>query len=169
MKLLKYLNITLLLILISTDIIILAAYFEQRKKTEELEKAVQALEEELSPFSKTPDTYFEASTEAVGAITSIESDRKIHNFGVVKAGGVYTTSFTITNTGNENLIISKAIGSCGCTVGEWDTKPIKPGDKTTLTVNFDSKGKSGEQLQTLSVTTNTEPSVTVFSIKAIVQ
>lgn len=165
----KYVNTVLLLILVTTVGINFYYDTQQKKQTEELAKAVQALEEELSPFSKTPDTYFEAPKEVSGPITSITTDRRVHNFGNIKSGEVYHTEFTITNTGNENLIISKATGSCGCTVAEWDEKPIKPKDKTTLKVSFDTNGKSGDQVKTITVITNTEPNTTVFTIKAIVE
>lgn len=169
MKFLKFLAVALLVALVVSDIVLFYAYFQQKKKTEELAKSLQALEEELSPFSKTPDAYYEVKPEFVGPITTISTDRKEHNFGNIKTGETYSTSFTITNTGKEDLIISKAEGSCGCTAVEWDKKPIKGGEKTSIKVHFDTQGKLGEQQKTLTITTNTNPNTTVFTIKAIVK
>src|SRR5690606_34347079 len=106
----KYLNTVLLIILIAVVSINFYSDSQQKRKTEKLEKSLQALEEELSPFSKTPDAYYEVKPEFVGPITTISTDRKEHDFGNIKTGETYSTSFTITNTGKEDLIISKAEG-----------------------------------------------------------
>lgn len=165
----KYLNTVLLIVLIAVVSINFYSDSQQKRKTEKLEKSLQALEEELSPFSQVPDAYYETKPEFVGPVTTISTDRKEHNFGTIKTGETYSTSFTITNTGKEDLIISKAEGSCGCTAAEWDKKPIKGGEKTTIKVRFDTQGKLGEQQKTLTITTNTNPNTTVFTIKAIVK
>ncbi|HEY0262365.1 MAG TPA: DUF1573 domain-containing protein [Chitinophagales bacterium] len=136
------------------------------KQNLEQEKAISELQETTSPFNQTPQQFTEPTEDAFGAITTISFDKKEHDFGTIKTGEVYSTTFYITNTGNEDLIISKAIGSCGCTVPEWDKQPIKKGEKTALKVNFDTKGKEGEQLKTVTITTNTKPSQTIFTIKA---
>lgn len=165
----KYLNTILLVVLIAAVSANFYSDSQQKIKTEKLEKSLQALEEELSPFSQTPDAYYEAKPEFVGPITSISTDRKEHNFGNIKTDEIYSTTFTITNTGKEDLIISKAEGSCGCTAAEWEKKPIKGGEKTSIKVHFDTEGKLGEQQKTLTITTNTNPNTTVFTIKATVQ
>jgi hypothetical protein len=36
------------------------------------------------------------------------------------------------------LIITQCQGSCGCTVPQCETAPIKPGAKSTITVKYDS-------------------------------
>ena len=47
--------------------------------------------------------------------------------------------FFFTNSGKEPLIISKAKGSCGCTVPNWPKEPIMPGDSGVIKVNYDEK------------------------------
>lgn len=162
----KYINTALLIVLIFA---VSANFYFDKKRQKEIEKLqndVIGLEEATSPFSQPTDMYFKAKEESLGPITTISYDRKEHNFGTIKAGNIYRTEFYITNTGNEDLLISKAEGSCGCTVPEFDTKPIKKGEKTTLKVAFDTNGKLGSQLKTVTVLTNTEPSKTIFTIKA---
>lgn len=50
--------------------------------------------------------------------------------------------FGLKNTGNSPLIISNVIASCGCTVPQWDEKPVLPGGETFILVNVtpDSPG-----------------------------
>ena len=47
--------------------------------------------------------------------------------------------FVFTNIGKEPLIISKAKGSCGCTVPEWPKEPIMSGETGVIKVNYDEK------------------------------
>jgi hypothetical protein len=52
------------------------------------------------------------------------------------------TEFNFTNTGTQDLFISNAVGSCGCTVPEWPREPIKPGKSGKIKVEFDSQGQT---------------------------
>ena len=72
--------------------------------------------------------------------------------------------FTFTNTGKEPLIISKAKGSCGCTVPEWPEEEILPGEEAIIHVTFNSQYKSGRQNKTVTLITNATPSIHVFTI-----
>lgn len=101
-------------------------------------------------------------------ITTMRFDRMSHNFGRIKDGEVPETVFKIKNTGKNPLLISSAVGSCGCTVPSFPKAPIPPGEEAEMRVTFDSKGKTGEQTKTVTVRTNTEPPVTELQIKATV-
>ena len=76
----------------------------------------------------------------------------------MKQGDVVKTEFKFTNTGNNDLIITGARGTCGCTVPDWPKEPIKPGDSNVIKVEFNSKNKSGPFNKTVTVTANTTPS-----------
>ncbi|MBT8385319.1 MAG: DUF1573 domain-containing protein, partial [Bacteroidia bacterium] len=41
-----------------------------------------------------------------------------HDFGVINEGEIVETTFSFKNTGKSELIITNAVGSCGCTVPE---------------------------------------------------
>lgn len=69
----------------------------------------------------------------------IEFNKEVHDYGNVKYGANGTCTFEFTNTGNAPLIISKAQGSCGCTVPSWPKEPIAPGAKGVITVKYDTK------------------------------
>jgi len=79
---------------------------------------------------------------------------------------VVLTTFTFTNTGDADLIISNASGSCGCTVPEYPKEPIKPGKTGKLKVSFDSTGKPGMQQKSVTITCNTQQGTDVLTIKA---
>ena len=66
-------------------------------------------------------------------------DKEVHDYGTIKKGANGTCEFTITNTGNAPLIVSRAKGSCGCTVPEWPKEPIMPGTSAVMSVKYDTK------------------------------
>ena len=89
-----------------------------------------------------------------------------HDFGTIKGEDKVETVFTFTNTGDTDLVISKAVGSCGCTVPEYPKEPIAPGKKGDIKVSFSPKGKNGMQNKTVTLTTNTATSIEKLTIKA---
>jgi hypothetical protein len=111
--------------------------------------------------------------EPVGPLTSIQFEQMEYNYGTINEGELVEHVFKFTNTGKEPLIISKASGSCGCTVPDWPKNPIPPGGQGEIAVKFDSKGKGtlDENVQTKRVTVvaNTDPSSTYLQVKGIVK
>ena len=61
---------------------------------------------------------------------------------------------SFTNVGNADIIISKVETSCGCTIPEYDKKPVAPGNVGTIRVRFDSSNKSGTQYKTIKLFSN---------------
>ena len=66
----------------------------------------------------------------------INLDKEIHDYGTVVQNGDGLSHFTITNTGNEPLILSNVKSSCGCTVPKWTKEPIKPGETSVIDVKY---------------------------------
>jgi len=89
-----------------------------------------------------------------------------HDFGTIKKGEKVNYTFKFENTGEADLLISNAVGSCGCTIPEFPKDPIKPGESGELKVSFNSAGKHGEQKKTVTVLTNTESGQEKLTIKA---
>ncbi|MFT3794261.1 DUF1573 domain-containing protein [Flavobacterium sp.] len=110
----------------------------------------------------------ETKTEkpANGKYAILTFDKKEHNFGTIKQGDVVTYTFKFKNTGGSDLIISNAVGSCGCTVPEYPKTPIKPGESADMKVSFNSAGKFGNQQKTVTVAANTESGKETLTIKA---
>jgi hypothetical protein len=91
-------------------------------------------------------------------VSDIKFDLDTFNFGTVIEGEKVAHSFSFTNTGKHDLIISKALGSCGCTVPEWPKEPIKPGKKASIDVVFNSDNRIGKAMKDVTIYANTEPS-----------
>jgi hypothetical protein len=102
---------------------------------------------------------------ATGKTTSAKFDETSYDWGTIAEGEKMTHIFKFKNTGSNDMIISDAHGSCGCTVPEWPKEPIKPGKSSQIKVIFDSKGKAGDQSKSVTITANTEPTNMVLMIK----
>ena len=59
--------------------------------------------------------------------TTIEFEETKHNFGTIKEGEKVKHIYKFKNTGDNPLIISNAVASCGCTVPSYPKEPIPPG------------------------------------------
>ena len=77
-----------------------------------------------------------------------------HDFGDLKEGNEATKDFVFTNTGKRNLILTDVVTSCSCTASSWPREPIAPGQKGTITVGYDTKGKSGSFNKSITITSN---------------
>ncbi len=60
------------------------------------------------------------------------------DYGVITQNSEGTRNFEFTNTGKVPLLLTNVAASCGCTVVEWAKEPIKPGEKGTLTVKYNT-------------------------------
>jgi len=82
-------------------------------------------------------------------------DEKTHDFGDVIQGDRLEHTFRFTNSGTAPLIITNVEVSCGCTTPKgWTRDPLAPGEKSELTVAFNSAGKNGKQVKVVTVVSN---------------
>jgi hypothetical protein len=82
-------------------------------------------------------------------------NKNSHDFGKITQGEVVEHTFYFTNTGNEPLIITDVVVSCGCTTPKgWPKDPVMPGGKGELTVAFNSTGKIGMQNKPITIVSN---------------
>lgn len=77
-----------------------------------------------------------------------------YNYGQVKPGEVIKFKFIVHNDGKSNLIIRKVKASCGCTATKLENTIVKKGGSTEIEVEYDTKGQTGPQHKTITVTTN---------------
>jgi hypothetical protein len=68
----------------------------------------------------------------------ISIDKDVHDYGTIKQGADGNCTFTVTNTGDQPLIIAECKRSCGCTTPKCDTAPIPPGKTTVIQVHYDT-------------------------------
>lgn len=96
---------------------------------------------------------------------SLEFDNPDQDFGSIVQGSSVKKTYEFTNTGDADLIISSANGSCGCTVPTWPKAPIKPGQTGVIEVVFNSAGKKGKQTKKVYITANTTPTNNVIVMR----
>ncbi len=96
-------------------------------------------------------------------------DQTVHDFGKIVQGEIVKYNFHFKNVGNADLRISRISTSCGCTVGNYPHKPVKPGAEGDIDVTFNSTHKLGYQNKSIMILSNTVPKRIVLRIKAMVE
>lgn len=94
----------------------------------------------------------------------MEFEKLTHDFGTITEGEKVSYAFRFKNTGNTDLVIRSASGSCGCTVPEYPKDPVAPGKEGVINVSFDSQGRTGMQHKEVTIIANTVPNTTKLSI-----
>jgi hypothetical protein len=75
----------------------------------------------------------------------------LQNLGTLTDGEVITSTFRFKNGGNTLLLIKSVTGSCGCTKTSFPPKPLKPNEEGRIEITFDSKGKSNESVEPITL------------------
>ncbi len=92
-----------------------------------------------------------------------------HDFGAFAESSEPTECvFRYVNSGDEDLVITGARASCGCTTPRYDTRPLAPGDTAAITVAYDSQGRPGRFSKAIFVNANTVPKRSVLVVKGVV-
>lgn len=91
-----------------------------------------------------------------------------HDFGNVTEGEKVAYIFTFKNSGTSDLVIESATTSCGCTVPDFDKKPVGPDREGKMEVVFDTSGRNGRQTKTITVRSNAATPVVLLKITAVV-
>jgi len=99
---------------------------------------------------------------------AFEFEATEHDFGEIQEGTKAKHVFEFTNTGNEPLVISSVRASCGCTTPKWPKEPVMPGETAQLEAVFNSSGRVGRFVKTISITANTSEPTTRVMIKGVV-
>ncbi len=163
---LKNLNLSILVLAFA----LIAASCTNDNDQEVREAAVTAVTPQTTqpaataPNMATPDQV----TVPDGPTTTMTFPEMTYDFGTIDAGEKVRHVYAFTNTGDEPLVISNARGSCGCTVPQWPQEAIAPGEDGEIVVEYNSKGKSGKETKTVTITANTMPAVTKLTITGTV-
>ncbi len=97
-------------------------------------------------------------------------EKNEHDFGSIEKDSKVEYAFVFKNTGEADLIIEKAMGSCGCTIPEYPKGvAIKAGASEKIKVSFNSKGKTGKQEKSVTILTNTEEGTEKLTIRASIK
>jgi hypothetical protein len=168
---------TLKILLISIGLVSMMSSCRDKaaeKRIAELESRLSQLEgSKTSTTATTPTTPTPAVTPAAdqkpdGPLPAFAFENMDHDFGVVTEGQKVSYTYKFKNTGQAPLIIQTAQPSCGCTVPDWTKEPIPAGGSGYVKAEFDTKGKSGPNTKTITVTANTWPKQTTLKFKASV-
>ncbi|AMS26664.1 hypothetical protein AEM51_06135 [Bacteroidetes bacterium UKL13-3] len=113
-----------------------------------------------------PDTNQTTISAQSGAV--IEFEKTDHDFGTITQGEQAEYNFKFRNTGKQDLLISSAQASCGCTVPEYSKEPIKPGAQGSIKVKFNSDYRLDAFEKAVVITANTTPLETVLKIRGFI-
>ncbi len=135
-------------------------------KKENTETTPTAQPTENINVSNTPAA---TTVPADGKYPVITFEHDEHDFGTIQQGDKVVYDFEFKNTGEADLLITSARGSCGCTVPEYPKTPIKVGESGNIKVSFDSKGKQGETSKTVTLICNNKEGNKILTIKANIE
>ena len=100
-------------------------------------------------------------------LTTVTVDKMGHEYGTVKKGSSNPAVFTITNTGDQPLVIYHVSASCGCTNVEWEKRPVEPGQTAIISVEM-TPDETGYFSKTLDIHCNIKESPLKLTINGIV-
>ena len=162
------------------SLIILTMIAVSCSSNSKLEHRVTALERRVAALESGNTATGKASGANVASATKPENlnndqQKPVFSFETtefdfvnVNEGEIVNHIFEFTNTGTSPLVIDRATASCGCTVPDWPRHPIGVGEKGEIKVRFDTRNKPNQQIKTISITANTEPTLTRLRIKGFV-
>ena len=75
------------------------------------------------------------------------------DYGTIEQNADGKREFVLLNNGNKPLIITNAVGSCGCTVPSIPKDPIAPGAKAVIGVKYDTN-RPGVISKSITITSN---------------
>lgn len=90
-------------------------------------------------------------------LTTVRINDKSADMGTFDWKQKQVIAFTLTNTGDNPLVIESIDTSCGCTSVEYEEEPGRPGENITLQVTYNAE-KPGRFYKTITVFCNAEKS-----------
>lgn len=108
---------------------------------------------------------FGVAANAQAKPAEFKFEAETHDFGKIPMGKPVTYEFKYTNVGEQPLIITKAEGSCGCTVPKYTSTPLKKGETGVISVTFNAAAGPSPFSKTITVTSNAKTPVKVLYIK----
>ncbi|APG64785.1 hypothetical protein LPB136_05150 [Tenacibaculum todarodis] len=94
-------------------------------------------------------------------------EKETINYGKVAKGSDGKRIFEFTNIGDAPLIIEDIKTSCDCAVPESPKRPIMPGEKSTLTVEYDTS-KTGGFSKTITIFSNAKSEIKKIKVKGYI-
>lgn len=105
-----------------------------------------------------------APAQPIGPCGRFTPDEKSFNFGKILSSSPVEHIFKFKNSGDANLIITSASGSCHCTVPQLSKMDYAPGETGEIKVIFDPKGKAAGQVQQRVTVVSNDPTSPTSSL-----
>jgi hypothetical protein len=101
----------------------------------------------------------------VGQKTTMEITPEF-NAGTVIKGEIIKAHFKVENTGDYPLVFGEVRGSCSCTVADKPEEPIQPGETGEIIAEVNTENLNSKNIvKSVTIMANTEPNLTVVTIK----
>jgi hypothetical protein len=130
------------IVVIAALAVVVSLLFEMRSDVLHLKRMIEHLDEEVDEAKSGVERLLKRGSPGGGNVSASQARavaKEIeYDFGKInKKDGAVKTTFTISNTGEEDLLFGEITTSCGCTSAELDRLILAPKESAVLTVNFD--------------------------------
>jgi hypothetical protein len=78
----------------------------------------------------------------------------VFNFGTMQVGGTQKHTFVLRNTGTAPLVLTAGEPSCKCTISEFSTEPVQPGESREVLLTWTPMGAEEKFRQRAPIFTN---------------
>ena len=84
-----------------------------------------------------------------GQSNVVKFDTTAINYGTIEKGADGQRTFEFTNVSREPIVVLTVTVYCGCTVPDWTNEPILPGNKGSITIEYDTQrvGKFAKEVK----------------------
>lgn len=122
----------------------------------------------LSSFTTAPAIIKSAPVDYTTSAYSVLWEKESYDFGEIAQAKPVSTDFTFTNNGDEPIIISDVVTSCGCTASDYSKAPILPHKSGSIKVTYNAAA-IGAFSKSITVNFNDAASKKVLQIKGTVK
>ncbi len=98
---------------------------------------------------------------------AVQWETTAHDFGTIHQQVPQSAKFTFTNRSSEPVLVTRAVGSCGCTVANYTKEAITPGSQGVVRATYNA-AQLGAFAKTVSVTLSTGDKAQVLRIQGTV-
>lgn len=102
------------------------------------------------------------------AIGEFKFDKETHDFGTIPFNKPVSYEFSFSNVGDAPIILTDVAPSCGCSVADFVTIPLKPGGSSKIKVTYNAAVK-GPFTKSFVVKSNTKTPIKTLTIKGNVE
>jgi Protein of unknown function (DUF1573) len=122
----------------------------------------------LMSFTPSPVVIKNESFRYAALVYSVLWEKESYDFGEIAQGKPVSVDFTFTNNGDEPVLISDVVTSCGCTASDYSKAPIMPHKSSTIKVTYNA-ANLGTFTKSITVNFSDAASKKVLMIKGIVK